>query len=372
MMQFFRTTSVELSKIFKRKSTYVFAILLFVLALIVSGLNYYTLTVIMPNMKKMSVEFNEKMAQDDSLTEEERQEIEMAFNELSEKEGPKNQEILESLRLELSDLEKMKKQESPDYDETTYRNRKNQLTVLEYRLDNGLTKLDDKYNPRGFDYDGEFSNSWENLSTKPIYITIIFIILASILSMQVAGEFENGTIKGVLMKPGSRLSILAAKFSAVLLTGFILQVYNYFLHLLLDAVFFGFGNMNKTIVFAIAGKAYALPIIVYTILLYLLSTISLIMPLSMVLLFAVSTRSNAGSIAISLGIYMLVNSIIIALSQNFKWLRFTPFVHMNLENYLLSEISVPGTGLLYSAVMGIIYATIFMIASAFIFDKRDV
>lgn len=369
MMQFWRTTRVELRRIFKRKVFYVFLIVLVLVSFAVSGLAYYSTEVLLPRLEQQAKEYNEKHYGDDSgldVT------IGSPFNpDNMGNNSTTNAEKLEQLRYYNKMYEDMRLNKNPQYDELHAQRINDELVKLEQALNSKNLDPNAKYT--GNFYESEnFLNAWSNLARGPIYITLIFIALASIISLQVAGEFENGSIKFSVMKAGSRVSVLLAKFTAVVIVTLIIQICNYLLHLFANAIFFGWGDPSKTFIFAINGQSYSVPLFAYTLIIYGLSTLSLIMPLSLVLLLAVVTRSNAGTITASLAIYMLLNSIVEAFVGNYKFLRYTPFVHMNLENNLISGAQVPGMSLYLSAGIAALYFVIFLVSATIIFKRRDI
>lgn len=369
MMQFWRTTRVELRRIFKRKVFYVFLIALVVVSFAVSGLAYYSTEVLLPRLEQQAKEYNEKHYGDESGVDvtvgSPLDPSDMGNNSIT------NAEKLEQLRYQNKMFEEMRLNNNPQYDDLQAQRIKDDLAKLEKALDSKNLNPDEKYTGKFYESEN-FLNAWSNLAHGPIYITLIFIALASILSLQVAGEFENGSIKFSVMKAGSRVSVLLAKFTAVVIVTVIIQACNYLLHLFANAIFFGWGDPGKTFIFAINGQSFTAPLFAYTLILYSLSTLSLLMPLSLVLLFAVITRSNSGTITASLAIYMLLNGIVEAFAGNYKFLRYTPFLHMNLENNLITGAQVPGMSLYLSAGIAALYFVIFLVLATIIFKRKDI
>lgn len=368
MMQFWRTTRVELRRIFKRKVFYVFLIALVIVSFAVSGLTYYSTEVLLPRLEQQAKEYNEKHYGDDGG-------FDVTVGNPMDQNSPygnmTNAQVLEHLRSQSKMYEEMRTNKNPQYNELQEQRVNDDLAKLEKALESKSLNSNDKYTGKFYKSDN-FLNAWSNLAHGPMYITLIFIALASILSLQVAGEFENGSIKFSVMKAGSRVSVLLAKFTAVVIVAMIIQVCNYLLHLFASAIFFGWGDLGKTFIFAIDGQSHSVSLFAYTLIIYGLSTLSLIMPLSLVLLLAVVTRSNAGTITASLAIYMLLNSIVEAFIGNYKFLRYTPFVHMNLENNLISGAQVPGMSLYLSAGIAALYFVIFLVSATIIFKRKDI
>ena len=369
MMQFWKTTRVELRRIFKRKVFYVFLIILTVVSFAFSGLTYYSTEVLLPRLEQQAKEYNEKHYGDDSGFEvtvgnplDPSDELDLQIT---------NAEKLEQLRYQNKMLEEMRLNKNPQYNELEAQDVSDELAKLEKALDIKNLDPDEKYTGKFYESEN-FLNAWSNLAHGSIYITLIFIALASILSLQVAGEFENGSIKFSVMKGGSRVSVLLAKFIAIVIVAVFIQACNYLLHLLANAIFFGWGDPSKTFIFAINGQSFTVPLFAYTLILYAISTLSLLMPLSLVLLLAVITRSNSGTITASLAIYMMLNGIVEAFAGKYKFLRYTPFIHMSLEENLILGAKVPGISLYLSAGIAALYFVIFLVLATIIFKKKDI
>ena len=252
MMQFWRTTRVELRRIFKRKVFYVFLIALVVVSFAVSGLAYYSTEVLLPRLEQQAKEYNEKHYGDESGVDvtvgSPLDPSDMGNNSIT------NAEKLEQLRYQNKMFEEMRLNNNPQYDDLQAQRIKDDLAKLEKALDSKNLNPDEKYTGKFYESEN-FLNAWSNLAHGPIYITLIFIALASILSLQVAGEFENGSIKFSVMKAGSRVSVLLAKFTAVVIVTVIIQACNYLLHLFANAIFFGWGDPGKTFILQLMDKA---------------------------------------------------------------------------------------------------------------------
>lgn len=120
------------------------------------------------------------------------------------------------------------------------------------------------------------------------------------------------------------------------------------------------------------GTVIDLPSFASSMLVYLVATWSLLMPLAFVLLLAVLTRSNAATIGISLLVYLFINSILGAFANNFNFLRFTPFLNMNIEDFITGGIPVNFMAFNTSSILNFAYLIIFMLAAIIIYKRRDV
>lgn len=365
MSTFFRTTFVELQKLLKRRIVLFLLAFILLISFAASGVNYYAMKVLIPRMNQEMEEFQKKQAEEGgSVT------IEMGT--MPGGDDTTYAERIEELQYVVDNFESLKSIDSPEFSDLQYRNSKDDLKKYEYMVEKGYVEGSDLLSISDSEKALEKMDMWATLSSTSLFMAIVFITLAIVLSLQVAGEFENGTMKAVLMNPGSRMTILLSKFSAIVIFAVLLQIFNYISHALAGLVFFGWGDPMAHVVRVMDGTVIDLPSFASSMLVYLVATWSLLMPLAFVLLLAVLTRSNAATIGISLLVYLFINSILGAFANNFNFLRFTPFLNMNIEDFITGGIPVNFMAFNTSSILNFAYLIIFMLAAIIIYKRRDV
>ena len=108
------------------------------------------------------------------------------------------------------------------------------------------------------------------LSTNMNFVTVVMIIIASMI---VSSEYSHGTIRLLLIRPRSRVKILASKYATLALVGAVMSIAVWLVTSLLTAVLFGIGDMLvPDLVWH--GKAVAVPSVLYSLWRLLLMYIS--------------------------------------------------------------------------------------------------
>ncbi|WP_232700242.1 ABC transporter permease [Brevibacillus daliensis] len=206
-------------------------------------------------------------------------------------------------------------------------------------------------------------------------ITLFGLILGAQI---VTDEYKDGTIKQLLIRPSSRVSILFSKYLSVLIMITAAYFFLFVWSSLLGFIFFGageglasaekiplleeIGNLTFTVVFQF--YLTELPS------LFFLATLS----------FFTATIFKRSALALSVAIIAYFSGKVIGgLSQNYWWGEYIVFNHLPLYAYSDSVViqrfsspAYPELGLSFSIIILVLYFAIMLGSSALVFSKRDV
>jgi len=210
-------------------------------------------------------------------------------------------------------------------------------------------------------------NMWSYVMLESGLMTMLLSIFAVVMAADsVAGEFSNGTIKLLLIRPWSRNKILLSKYLA-LLCYIVLNLAVFFaLTLLLNFVLFGGGDSGSSIPSGWSPFGYVTAW-------YGLNLIEMAVVATMA--FMISSVFRSGGLAIGLSIFALLGSGIISslLSLIDKpWIDYVLFMHFGLERYLNAGELFRGHSLGFSLGVLAGYYVLFLALSWYVFNRRDV
>ena len=358
MKGFGKVFKFEWLKNTQRNMFLVFLILAFLFPVIGNGVNYYLSEVWMPRFEEQTQSGETEEEGEGTLT-------------LNVFRPPTAEETKAQLESEIAPEPALRNAKSPDYSDAHLQNAENDLAVLNYKLRHGLIKPEDSYQKEGYDLQHNDNRAWQAAAAGGSS-TLLYAFAVTYLAVIVAGEYEKGTLKSLVIRPAGRRAILAAKYLNTLLFLFLLMLADYIGQLLSGMLLFGAGDPASPMVYALFGRAFELPLGLAGLLLFVLQFVSSLMPLAMTLLLAVLLRSAAGTIALSLSLALIGSPLILQLAKFMNGLRFTSFVHEDLSVYLSSGIRVDSTNILFSAVLALLYTVIFLFAASWLFRKRDI
>ncbi|SDS28448.1 ABC-2 type transport system permease protein [Paenibacillaceae bacterium GAS479] len=217
-------------------------------------------------------------------------------------------------------------------------------------------------------------------------ILMIMMPLANIFCIiiaadSVAGEFTQGTIKLLLIRPWSRSKVLLSKYVSVLLFVLFSLVVVYISAFLTNMLVFGyesnalahqsFGTLNEKM------SAWS-----YMNQFFLMEFISSTVTVTLAFMISAAFRSSGLAIGLSLFIVLMGSSLSQLLGLvNKPWVDYVLFLHLDLARYIGGAnpdrgLTFAGTqdpmtlGFSLAVLAG--YYIIFMALSWFVFTKRDV
>ena len=198
-----------------------------------------------------------------------------------------------------------------------------------------------------------------------IFITILILIVCSTI---ICEEFQNGTIKLLLIKPYSRGKILLSKYFATIIILLFIICYLIFIQILIGGIFFGLDSLKIPVIVYDFNKEI---IIEYNVFLYMIIRIITKIPMIIMILtisFSLSTIINNVSLAITIPllIYMFTPSINYLIVQyKIELLKYFFSINWNFNNYLFGKSSeIEGLNLKFSLiVLGIYFILITLLTS---------
>ncbi|GIO31968.1 MULTISPECIES: ABC transporter permease [Paenibacillus] len=196
------------------------------------------------------------------------------------------------------------------------------------------------------------------------YLCTIFSVIVAADS--VAGEFSWGTIKLLLIRPWSRSKILLSKYISVILFSLLCTLLLAAVAVLASSVLFGSGGESNLIAPDRSG-------LVFTFQYLLCDYVNLFMTVAIA--FMISTVFRAGGLSIGLALFIMFAKGIFARlfsPERYEWAKYLLFTHMDLSDYLKSDVGPGGVTLGFSLAVLAAYYILFMAVSWYVFHKRDV
>jgi len=236
---------------------------------------------------------------------------------------------------------------------------------IQIQIDSFNGNLNDNVNP--------YTTSWSYLGDYGIALkSLITLFVVIVCAGNISSEFSDGTIKQLLIRPHRRWKILLSKYIALLIYSAFLIVVLAAVSYLVSITFFGVGAFNEKIysidLTVVSGGVYFVKNLLY----YLPG---LIMVLT--LAFMLSTLFKNQAIAVGIGVFVLFFSstaglIIVSLTEKYAWTKALIFPHLDqtvfiLQDKILNNITMP----MSLGILGVYYL-IFMFITFFFFQKRDI
>jgi ABC-2 type transport system permease protein len=212
-----------------------------------------------------------------------------------------------------------------------------------------------------------------------ISFTYIFIIMVALViaSGSIAGEYETGSIKLLLIRPYKRFKVLTAKllFVAICLAVMYLCAYLFMLAVGRFGLpgwgnWTGFNGARDVLVIFDASRVEIMnPFHVIT-LEYLFYYIDSLMYAVIAVMVSAVAKSRVASVAVSGGVFF-GSTILTALLSSYDWYRFIIFNNTNLFVYMAGGSSLADMTMVFSGVVYIVYLAAVLAAAYITFEKRD-
>ena len=209
---------------------------------------------------------------------------------------------------------------------------------------------------------------YDNIELAMLISLFTIIVAAGIL----ANEFQWGTIKLLLIRPVSRLKLLAAKYVTVLIYALTLLVFLVVFSWIVGALLFGINGLNPSAVMYDMNGYKQLSLLPEIIQGFGYKMVNLVMMATFA--FMVSAVFRNASMAIGIAIFlMLAGNTIIPFVSKYSWSKYILFANTDLSMYQSGgHPLIDGMSLSFSISILLVYYVIFLAASWFSFTKRDV
>jgi ABC-2 type transport system permease protein len=234
----------------------------------------------------------------------------------------------------------------------------NRINVNQYHLDHHIPPTEDTL--------------WGNVLQAADLMIVVTVLTVIIAGDSVAGEFTDGTIKLLLIRPVSRSKILLSKYVSALMFSILLFIVLFVSAFVVSGIMHGFHDLGAPYVYASSdGIVHETNIVQHSIATYLFQAVQMIMVVTLAFMISVLTRSSSISIALSVGIMFAGTSIVGFLAQ-FNWAKYYLFENTDLTQYLTGSPNVPGMTLPFSITVILVYFILFNALSWTVFKKKDV
>ncbi|MDR3263297.1 MAG: ABC transporter permease [Clostridiales bacterium] len=212
------------------------------------------------------------------------------------------------------------------------------------------------------------------ISFMSLFIVLIALVIAS---GTIAGEYETGSIKLLLIRPYRRYKVLTAKLLFVALSLFVMFLFAYLSLMLMGQVgtsgwsenWAGLASRDVLVIMNAENAVIMSPfsIITYE---FLFFYINCLMYSFIAVMVSTIFKSRAASVAVSVFVFF-ASTILTALLSNYSWYKFIIFNNTDFFVYLASGPSLADMSMGFSAVIYIAYMIVILGSAYWIFEKRD-
>lgn len=237
------------------------------------------------------------------------------------------------------------------------------ITEAKYFLYNGKLSIDYATIDR-------LDNGWSFMNFAKVIILLLILIFSIVLaSGMIAGEYSDGTMKLLLIRPYKKWQVLLSKILAVFLVALVFLIAAFILSLIIG--FVGWGLEGRAVL-SIFNATTPLILNQFSAMLlgYLFGFFEIMVYAMIALMVSTCFKSRSGAVSISMVIYFAAQLLSVLLGQ-FAWYKFILFNNTNLFMYFAGGPSLNDKNFLFSLAVTIIYTVIVIAASFFTFIKRD-
>ncbi|EZH64744.1 hypothetical protein DH09_19695 [Bacillaceae bacterium JMAK1] len=194
----------------------------------------------------------------------------------------------------------------------------------------------------------------------PVIVMIFGVVL---IAGAIAGEFSNGTIKQLLIRPASRHSLLFGKWFGNLLLSILVLFITILLSTTLSVLIFNTETTSVTETFSLALEVtlYQIPTLVFY--------------MALATLVAVLTKSTALTIVITFS-PLFFSSVLQMFISQYEWAKWAVISHIEfLSNYYGTDLAIgnpPFENMWASLAFLLIHIIVILIVTHVVFKKRDV
>ena len=241
---------------------------------------------------------------------------------------------------------------------------KSEFYVVKYQLENDIDVSDTISASEMLKFDA---------STVIFYIIIIVVIIAS---SSICDEFNNGTIKQLLLRPYKRGKILASKWIATFIVFLLFALYYYVVTALTYGLALGFDTYSNPLViydFSI-DAVREINVFVYLLINFVTLIPYYVVFLNIALLVAVITGNGAASLGGTLMFYFataILNESFMILNK--PWLQFFPTLCFDLTYYLFGGSGPVKYCEFWSSVLVTVSIIVLLyVVAHIVFKKKDI
>ncbi|MGV3487676.1 MAG: ABC transporter permease [Tuberibacillus sp.] len=233
------------------------------------------------------------------------------------------------------------------------------IALNEYRLDHNVAPLESK-SIWGFT---------NNANDMMMFVMVFSIIVAGGI---VSSEFNSGTIKLLLTRPVKRATILLSKYVSTLFAAVIFTGTAFIISWLVGGIFFGFTDLSHPYLSFVDGTVRESSMLAHILVNYGFDFIQLIIMATIA--FMISSLFRNSALAIGLSIFaMMAGPLVIQFLAGYDWVKFILFSNLDLSVYFDGNTPpFDGMTLGFSSTILFIYYIIFVGVTWLFFIRRDV
>ena len=207
-----------------------------------------------------------------------------------------------------------------------------------------------------------------------LFVMMIAIVIAS---GTIAGEYETGSIKLLLIRPYKRHKVLTAKYLFVAIVLFAMFAFMYGTLLLFGEIggpgwAEGWPGLVSREVLVIFNAEHTVRKSAFTVITleFLFYYIHCLMYAIIAVAISTMAKSRVASVVVSVAVFFL-SSILTAILSSYSWYKYIIFNNTDLFIYLSTGPSLGDMTLTFSVIVYVVYLALIMGASYYIFEKRD-
>ncbi len=217
-----------------------------------------------------------------------------------------------------------------------------------------------------------------NITVQFLDYSIIIALFAVLLGGWVMGsEFQQGTIRLLLIRPKTRTKILMSKFLAALAISLAVYIAGSLLNILMNGICFGFSDYafpNYTVAGEIGFFAYYIPKLIAC-------CVTILFAYCIAFMLSILVKNIAVSIAVPIACYIgcFISMNILAYTRTMDWIAYTPIPYVQISSFYkqyspvatMLDRGVP-LSLTYGIIMLLVLAAVCVTVSILTFRKRDI
>lgn len=238
----------------------------------------------------------------------------------------------------------------------------NKIKISEYRLENNVKPIEE--------------NPWTASLNLTGLIEMIIIVVIIIAAEIVSREFNDGTIKLLLIRPHKRSKILFSKYFSVIAFSTVALLLMFFSQVITNGSLYGFSNIFSGIVSTelfinSVGEVQAISVVSQLVKLYGLSLISIMSYATIA--FSISTLLRNSSLAVGSSlVFMILGNSMIEATSTLPLLKYLPFANSDFSLHVYHLMPRPEMTIGFSVTVLLFYIVVLNMISFASFRKRDI
>ncbi|BDG48326.1 ABC transporter permease subunit [Parageobacillus sp. KH3-4] len=202
-------------------------------------------------------------------------------------------------------------------------------------------------------------------------VPIVSLILITYASSMVSKEYQWGTMNLLMARPATRTEILLSKFAAVVALYIILCGILALFSLMEGLILYGFRIDSYPTLKIVDGKVVEQSVVLDILKSYFYQFLPVLFFVTVA--FAISTilRSNGPAIIMAV-VASFVSDPIAQLLSKYDWSKYLVFANTDLRMYEEGAPLIEGMTLGFSVTILLIYISLLLFLSLFVFKRRDI